>query len=68
MKVSVHHGAWSWAINLDNLGLHYAFHVLGPPQAVSRANKLTEGTDESIVHFDCEKVIAPRGYSPRKSR
>lgn len=69
MRVGVDHGAWSKAINLENLGLHYAFHVLGPPQAAGRAQQVMTANDgESIVHFDCERVIAPRGYSPRKGR
>lgn len=67
MRVSVHQGAWSKAINLENLGLHYNFHVLGPPQAVGRAEQLTGDVNESIMHFDCERTIAPRGFSPRKS-
>jgi len=67
MRVSVHSGAWSKAINLESLGLHHNFHVLGPPQAVGRIPKHPDGPDESIVHFDCERTIAPRGFSPRKS-
>ena len=67
MRVSVHQGAWSKAINLENLGLHYNFHVLGPPQAVGRAEQMTGDVNESIMHFDCERTIAPRGFSPRKS-
>ena len=66
MRVAVQHGAWSKAINLENLGLHYSFHVLGPPQAVGRAEQLTGDINESIMHFDCERTIAPRGFSPRK--
>lgn len=66
MRVSVHQGSWSKAINLENLGLHYSFHVLGPPQAVGRAHQALGGQNESIMHFDCERTIAPRGFSPRK--
>ena len=65
--MSVQHGAWSKAINLENLGLHYSFHVLGPAQAVGRAHAVTGDVTQSIMHFDCEKTIAPRGFSPRKS-
>lgn len=68
MRLGVLQGAWSKAINLENLGLHHSFHVLGPQQVQGRSMKLTEGEDESIMHFDCEKIIAPRGQSPRRSR
>ena len=68
MRLGVEHGAWSKAINLENIGLHHAFHVLGPPQAVGRSQQLTGSTTDSIVHFDCERVIAPRGFSPRRGR
>ena len=68
MRVSVQQGAWSRAVNLESLGLHHAFYVLGLPQAVGRASKLAGSAEESIMHFDCERVIAPRGFSPRKNR
>lgn len=67
MRVAVAQGDWSWAINLENLGMHYAFHVLGPPQPARREAK-QGGADEGILHFDCERVIAPRNYSPRRNR
>ena len=66
--MSVQQGAWSRAVNLESLGLHHAFYVLGLPQAVGRASKLAGSAEESIMHFDCERVIAPRGFSPRKNR
>ena len=66
--MSVQQGAWSRAVNLESLGLHHAFYVLGLPQAVGRASKLTGSAEDSIMHFDCERVIAPRGFSPRKNR
>ena len=68
MRVSVQSNLWSRSINLESLGLHGSFYVLGPPQAVGRGIRTESGTDESIVHFDCERVIAPRGYSPRRGR
>lgn len=68
MRLGVLQGSWSKAINLENLGLHHSFHVLGPQQVQGRALKASEGEDESIMHFDCEKIIVPRGQSPKRSR
>ena len=68
MKVGIFQGVWSRSINLESLGLHHNFHVLGPQQVASLALRASDLEDESIMHFDCEKIIAPRGQSPRRSR
>ena len=68
MRLTVLEGGWSKSINLENLGLHHNVHVLGPQQVQSRPLRAEGGEEESIMHFDCEKIIAPRGQSPRRSR